>query len=123
MKRMIWLIMIIFIACGRQEEAPREEVEVKPVKTIVLQRKKIRKEVVGNSDILPMNKTAQIIKSGGELIVAPRLRKDHHTGARGGQGHQAGDDLRPHPFSRHSIRGAQAGRRDPDAQGQACRPH
>ena len=68
MKKIIWLIMIIFIACGRQEEAPREEVEVKPVKTIVLQRKKIRKEVVCNSDILPMNKTAQIIKSGGELI-------------------------------------------------------
>ena len=68
MKKIIWFIIIIFIACGKEEEAVKDEIEVKPVKTIVLQRKKIEKEVVGNSDILPLNKTTQIIKSGGELV-------------------------------------------------------
>ena len=42
----IWFIIIIFIACGKEEEAVKDEIEVKPVKTIVLQRKKIEKEMM-----------------------------------------------------------------------------
>jgi hypothetical protein len=37
---------------------------------------------------------------------AARLRQDHHAGARGRQGHQAGNDLRPHPHGRYALRGA-----------------
>ena len=46
---------------------------------------------------------------------AARLRQDHHAGARGGQGDQAADHLRPHRAHRHALRGAQARRRDRDA--------
>ena len=43
---------------------------------------------------------------------AARLRQGHHAGARGRQGDQAADDLRPHRAGRHALRGAQARRRD-----------
>ena len=40
---------------------------------------------------------------------AARLRQGHHAGARGRQGDQARDHLRPHPPHRHALRGAEAG--------------
>ena len=41
---------------------------------------------------------------------AARLRQGHHAGARGRQGDQARDHLRPHPPHRHALRGAEARR-------------
>ena len=51
---------------------------------------------------------------------AARLRQGHDAGARGGQGDQAADHLRPHPPHRHALRGAQARRRDRAAEGQGA---
>ncbi len=62
------LMMIVFLACGREKESIEEKREVKPVKTVELVRRSIKREVVGNSDILPMNKVSQITKPGGEVV-------------------------------------------------------
>ena len=69
MKRILLLVVIMtFWGCGGDKERSEEVREVKPVKTVPLVRKEIKREVVGNSDILPLNKTAQITKSGGEIV-------------------------------------------------------
>ena len=62
------LMVIVILACGREKESIEEKREVKPVKTVELVRRSIKKEVVGNSDILPMNKVSQITKPGGEVV-------------------------------------------------------
>ncbi len=62
------LVMIVLLACGRERESIEEKQEVKPVKTVELTRRSIKKEVVGNSDILPMNRVTQITKPGGEVV-------------------------------------------------------
>ncbi len=62
------LVMIVLLACGRERESIEEKQEVKPVKTVELIRRSIKKEVVGNSDILPMNRVTQITKPGGEVV-------------------------------------------------------
>ncbi|GLI55244.1 hypothetical protein PM10SUCC1_07590 [Propionigenium maris DSM 9537] len=62
------LVMIVLLACGRERESIEEKQEVKPVKTIEAIRRSIKKEVVGNSDILPMNRVTQITKPGGEVV-------------------------------------------------------
>ena len=62
------LIIITFLGCSREKESVEEKREVKPVKTVELVRRSIKKEVVGNSDILPMNKVTQITKPGGEVV-------------------------------------------------------
>lgn len=76
MKKLIWLLLLIIIGCGKKEAGSERASEVKPVKTIELKRERIVKEVVGNSDILPMNKTTQITKSGGEVVEINNLNGD-----------------------------------------------
>lgn len=66
-KGLILLITMILIGCG-SEQINEEVKEVKPVETIELVEREIKKEVVGNSDILPLNKATQITKSGGEVV-------------------------------------------------------
>ena len=46
-----------------------------------------------------------------------RLRQDHHASARGRQGHETRDIVRPHRAGRHPLRGAAARRRDRPPQG------
>jgi len=69
MKKILLLIALMaFGACGGEKKSTQEAREVKPVKSVTLIKREIKREVVGNSDIRPLNKTTQITKSGGELI-------------------------------------------------------
>lgn len=69
MKRgLLFILMVMVLACGREEKSIEERSEVKPVKTIEVIQTNIKKDVVGNSDILPLKKTNRIIKSGGEVV-------------------------------------------------------